>query len=139
MLEWCKRLLACRSISGQGTRDIMQLCAQDLLAPHGLEPRLLPSTSEGPSQVNLVCIVRGREHDRAPLILNTHLDTVPPGDALAWTECPNGPFVATFAGDRIYGLGAADTKLDFIAKAFAVIECGTPLRDVHLIATFGEE
>jgi acetylornithine deacetylase/succinyl-diaminopimelate desuccinylase-like protein len=117
----------------------MQLCARELLQPYGLEPRVLPSQSEGASQANLVCMVAGREHDRAPLILNTHLDTVPPGDAASWTECPDGPFVATFKGERIYGLGSADTKLDFVAKALALIECGTPRRDVYLIGTFGEE
>jgi acetylornithine deacetylase/succinyl-diaminopimelate desuccinylase-like protein len=117
----------------------MQLCARELLEPHGLQPRLLPSPAGGPEQVNLVCLVRGTEHNCAPLLLNTHLDTVPPGDAASWTECPNGPFVAAFNGDRIYGLGAADTKLDFLAKSFALIECRTPRRDVYLVATFGEE
>ena len=139
VLEWCRRLLACRSVTGEGTREIVQLCAYELLQPHRLEARILSSQSEGASQANLVCIVRGREHECAPLILNTHLDTVPPGNAASWTECPNGPFVPTFKGERIYGLGAADTKLDFVAKALALIECGTPRRDVYLIATFGEE
>jgi acetylornithine deacetylase/succinyl-diaminopimelate desuccinylase-like protein len=139
VFEWCRRLLACRSVTGEGTREIVQLCAYELLQPHGLEPRVLPSQFEGASQANLVCMVRGREHEVAPLVLNTHLDTVAPGDAGSWTECPNGPFVPTFKGERIYGLGAADTKLDFVAKTFALIECRTPRRDVYLIATFGEE
>jgi acetylornithine deacetylase/succinyl-diaminopimelate desuccinylase-like protein len=117
----------------------MQLCANHLLRPNGLEPRLLPSRSEGASQVNLICLVRGQEHDRPPIILNTHLDTVPPGDPTSWTECPEGPFVPVFKDQRIYGLGAADTKLDFAAKTLALIECGLPRRDVFLVATFGEE
>jgi len=139
LVEWCQRLLTCASVSSEGTSQIMQLCAHELLRPHGLEAHLLPSQFEGASQVNLVCIVRGREHDWPPLLLNTHLDTVPPGDAESWTECPNGPLVPSFKGERIYGLGAADTKLDFVAKALALIECGVPRRDVYLIATFGEE
>jgi acetylornithine deacetylase/succinyl-diaminopimelate desuccinylase-like protein len=139
VLEWCRRLLACRSVTGEGTREIMQLCARELLQPHGLEPRLLPSQAEGSGQVNLVCVARGRERDHAPLILNTHLDTVPPGDGASWTECPKGPFVPAFKNDRIYGLGEADTKLDFVAKSLALIQCGAPRRDVYLIATFGEE
>ncbi len=138
-LEWCRRLIACPSVTSEGTREIMQLCAFDLLRPRGIEARLLTSASETPSQVNLVCLVRGREHNRPPLVFNTHLDTVPPGEAAKWTECPHGPFVAEFKGDRVYGLGAADTKLDFVAKALALIECGTPHRDIYLVATFGEE
>src|ERR1700730_5565910 len=139
LFEWSQRLLACRSVTGEGTREIVELCAQELLQPHGFEARVIPSQFDDASQANLVCMVRGREHDCAPLILNTHLDTVPPGDAASWTECPDGPFAPTFNGERIYGLGAADTKLDFVAKALALIECGTPRRDVYLIATFGEE
>jgi len=139
LAEWCRRLIACRSVTGEGTDGIMRLCAEEILKPHGLKPRLLPSASEGSSQVNLVCLARGREQDRAPVILNTHLDTVPPGDPASWTECPEGPFFANFSGERIYGLGAADTKLDFCAKALALIECGIPRRDVYLVATFGEE
>jgi acetylornithine deacetylase/succinyl-diaminopimelate desuccinylase-like protein len=139
ILEWCARLLACRSTTAEGTGEIVRLCARELLRPHAIESRLIESRTEGSSQVNLVCRVGGREHDCAPLVFNTHLDTVPPGDAGLWTECPDGPFSATLKGDRIYGLGAADTKLDFVAKAFALIECGTPRRDVYLVATFGEE
>ena len=36
------------------------------------------------------------------------------------------------------GLGAADTKLDFAAKACALIQSGTPRRDVWLVGTFGD-
>jgi acetylornithine deacetylase/succinyl-diaminopimelate desuccinylase-like protein len=67
------------------------------------------------------------------------LDTVPPGDIALWTECPNGPFVPVIKDERIYGLGAADTKLDFVVKALALLECRPPRRDVYLVATFGEE
>jgi acetylornithine deacetylase/succinyl-diaminopimelate desuccinylase-like protein len=139
ILEWCRRMIECRSVTGEGTREIMQVCANELLQPSGLKPHLFPSPAEGSSQVNLLCMVPGRERDRAPLVLNTHLDTVPPGDVGSWTECPHGPFIPAFKGDRIYGLGSADTKLDFVAKAFALIECGTPRRDIYLVATFGEE
>ena len=72
-------------------------------------------------------------------MLNTHLDTVPPGDPALWTECGGKPYVATVHNDRIYGLGAADTKLDFVAKAAALTQCGKPNRDVLLVGTFGEE
>jgi len=52
------------------------------------------------------------------------------------------PYVRTMTrieGDRIHGLGAADTKLDFAAKVFALIAGGTPRRDVYLVGSFGEE
>lgn len=139
VLEWCVRLIGCRSVTGEGTRAIAELCARDLLGPNGIEARLLPSRREGENQVTLVAAVGGTERAAPPLVLNTHLDTVPPGDVVLWTECGGDPFAASVAGDRIYGLGAADTKLDFLAKAVALAQCPHPRRDVHLVGSFGEE
>jgi acetylornithine deacetylase/succinyl-diaminopimelate desuccinylase-like protein len=138
-LIWCKRLIACRSLTREGTRAAAELCAAELLAPHGIEARLIPSAGEGDTQINLFAFVPGRDRAAAPLVLNTHLDTVPPGDTSLWTECAGDPFAATVAADRIYGLGAADTKLDFIAKITALAESRPPRRDVYLVGTFGEE
>ena len=139
LLEWCRRLVACRSVTGEGTRQIAQLCASEMLAPAGIAARLIPSTREGAEQVNLVAAIRGRDSSLKPVVLNTHLDTVPPGTPELWTACGGDPFTARVDGDRIYGLGAADTKLDFVAKVFALTAIGTPRRDVHLIGSFGEE
>ncbi|MDP7183915.1 MAG: ArgE/DapE family deacylase [Flavobacteriaceae bacterium] len=41
------------------------------------------------------------------LVLNTHLDTVGPGDLGNWE---NNPFEAVIVGNKIYGLGAANCK-----------------------------
>ena len=139
LLEWCRRLVACRSVTAEGTRQIAQLCASEMLAPAGIAARLIPSTREGAEQVNLVAAIRGRDSSLKPVVLNTHLDTVPPGTPELWTACGGDPFAARVDGDRIYGLGAADTKLDFVAKVFALTAIGTPRRDVHLIGSFGEE
>ena len=139
LLEWCRRLIACRSVTDEGTRRIAELCASEMLAPAGIAARLIPSTREGNRQVNLVAAIRGRDSSLRPIVLNTHLDTVPPGAPELWTACGADPFAARVEGDRIYGLGAADTKLDFAAKVFALTATGTPRRDVYLVGTFGEE
>jgi acetylornithine deacetylase/succinyl-diaminopimelate desuccinylase-like protein len=139
VLSWCKRLIGCPSVTNEGTRAIAEICARDLLSPRGIQTRLLPSTIEGDSQVNLIATIKGSDDTLAPIVLNTHLDTVPPGDTALWTECGGNPFEVTISGERIYGLGAADTKLDFIAKVMALAECGTPRRGVFLVGTFGEE
>ncbi|HSR57673.1 MAG TPA: M20/M25/M40 family metallo-hydrolase, partial [Candidatus Binataceae bacterium] len=128
-----------RSVSAEGTRHIAELCANEILAPAGITARLISSVKEGPKHVNLVAFIEGRERTAAPIVLNTHLDTVPPGDPTLWTACDGNPFEARVDGDRIYGLGAADTKLDFAAKASALAQCGRPRRDLWLVATFGEE
>ncbi|MGH8010992.1 MAG: M20 family metallopeptidase [Candidatus Binataceae bacterium] len=137
-LTWCKRLVGCRSVSTDGTREISALCARELFAPAGIHPQVLAS-GEDPRQVNLFAVIRGDDPAAAPLVLNTHLDTVPPGDHALWTRCGGDPFMANVTDGRIYGLGVADTKLDFVAKALALISCGVPHRNVYLIATFGEE
>jgi acetylornithine deacetylase/succinyl-diaminopimelate desuccinylase-like protein len=138
-LSWCKRLIGCRSVTNEGTRAIAELCAREMLAPLGLEARLIPSPGEGADQVNLIATIKGTDPGATPLVLNTHLDTVPPGNPALWTECSGDPFSAPITGDRIYGLGAADTKLDFVAKARALGSVQKPRRDVWLVATFGEE
>lgn len=139
VLGWCKRLVGCRSVTGEGTRTITELCARELLAPRGIEARLIPSAIEGDAHVNLIAVIEGRDSNAAPLVLNTHLDTVPPGDLALWTECGGDPFAACVKDGRIYGLGAADTKLDFVAKVFALSKTPKPRRNVYLVATFGEE
>ncbi len=139
LLSLCRRLIATPSVTTAGTREIVRFCAEQVLAPAGIVAHSLPSQRHGPEQVNLVAHVEGRNRDAAPIVLNTHMDTVPPGDPALWTECAGNPFAATVAGERIYGLGAADTKLDFAAKATALIQCGRPARDVWLVCTFGEE
>jgi len=139
VLSWCKRLIGCRSVTGEGTRAIAEMCALEFLSPLGIEARLVPSVHEGSAQVNLLATIKGRDSAAAPIVLNTHLDTVPPGENTLWTECGGDPFAPTIRGDRIYGLGAADTKLDFVAKVMALAACSTPRRDVHLVGTFGEE
>lgn len=138
VLSWCMRLIGCRSVTGEGTREIVEMCARDLLQPIGIQARIIPSVAEGPSQVNLIAMVKGIGGGAAPLVLNTHLDTVPPGDPAMWTECGGDPFAATIKEGRIHGLGAADTKLDFIAKVTALASA-PPCRDIYLVATFGEE
>ncbi len=137
LLEYCRRLIACRSVTDEGTRQIAEFCAS-LLAPR-TAARLVPSASEGAEQVNLVASIPGRDSSLAPLVLNTHLDTVPPGARELWTACAGDPFNAQLEDGRIYGLGAADTKLDFAAKLVALKSVGQPRRNVFLVGTFGEE
>lgn len=139
IVTMCKRLIAIPSVTVGGTRKIAEFCANEILAPCGIEGRIIPSSKEGRAQVNLVAFVAGANRQATPLVLNTHLDTVPPGEPALWTECGGKPFEASINGDRIYGLGAADTKLDFVAKATALAQCGVPGRDVWLVGTFGEE
>ena len=144
LIEESKKLISIRSVSSEGTRDLVEY-----LAPfcRGLEFHIAFQTAgngQGSHEVNLIAhIVPESAPDLCPggLALVTHLDTVPPGDLSLWTETGGDPFRATIKGDKIYGLGSADTKLDFLCKLSAVENVG--LKNfkipVAVIGTFGEE
>ena len=74
------------------------------------------------------------------LILNGHVDVVPPGDPALWRH---PPFGAELENGRIFGRGALDMKGAVVAAAHAlraVREAGPALRGtVHLTSVVGEE
>lgn len=101
----------------------------DLVAANGLEGERL----------NVIARLRG-EAPGATLIYNGHLDTVPAGDAAAWSH---GPFSGDVEDGRIWGRGAVDSKgrlASYIVAAVALKRAGTPLRgDLVVAATCDEE
>lgn len=67
------------------------------------------------------------------LLVNVHLDTVPVNSG--WTR---DPFCAHIEGERLYGLGTADTKGAIAAALTALAEIGRP-RDVAFLFSGDEE
>ncbi len=106
----------------------------------GLSTSLLREVRDGLSQFDLLA-ERPAGSDRPALLLNTHLDTVPPGDPELWTACEGDPFALTERDGHLYGLGTADVKLDFVCKLLALERLRSePLeRPVLLAGTYGEE
>jgi acetylornithine deacetylase len=80
----------------------------------------------------------GNEHS---LMLNAHVDVVPPGDLAAWAHAD--PFNATVDATAVYGRGACDMKGGLVAAhwaARAIAALGVPLRGDLLVAYVqGEE
>ncbi len=74
------------------------------------------------------------------LVLNGHVDVVPPGDERLWSH---PPFAGVIEGGRLYGRGALDMKGPLMAGLFAmraVRESGVRLRGrVLLHSVVGEE
>ncbi len=89
--------------------------------------------------LGLVGTLKGRG-EAPPLVLNGHIDVVPPGEMSHWT-CD--PFVATEKQDRIYGRGACDMKAGLLAGLFAMKawkDSGeVPPGDIQLWSVIGEE
>jgi acetylornithine deacetylase len=81
-------------------------------------------------------------HGSGPsLMLNAHVDVVPPGDLLTWEGAD--PFNGRVTGDTVEGRGACDMKAGLVASLWAVrglTELKVPLRgDLVLATVVGEE
>lgn len=79
--------------------------------------------------------------DGTSLMLNGHVDVVPPGDLAAWSR-PD-PFSGQVVNGELYGRGACDMKAGLVAAVTAVAavrRAGAPLRgDLLLACVEGEE
>jgi acetylornithine deacetylase len=88
----------------------------------------------------LVGRLAGRDAGRS-LMLNGHLDVVPPGDPATWTG--GDPYSARLDNTLMYGRGCCDMKAGLTAALFAVralARSGVPLGgDVLLASVQGEE
>lgn len=88
---------------------------------------------------NLVARFPGTGGGRS-LILNGHIDVVPPGNRATWKH---DPFGGEREGDRIYGRGACDMKSGLLAGIWAVValrRAGVQLAgDVLIESVIGEE
>jgi acetylornithine deacetylase len=88
----------------------------------------------------LVGTWRGTDPDAPTLVLNGHVDVVPPGDATAWRH---GPWSGAVVDGRVHGRGSADMKGGLACQVMAVEvlrEAGARLRgSVLLESVVGEE
>jgi acetylornithine deacetylase/succinyl-diaminopimelate desuccinylase-like protein len=137
LLALSRDLIAANTVSQLGTA-----AAVNILRPLYEQAGLRVVVQEGsgaPHQQNLLGTHPAA--DSAGLLLVTHLDTVDAGPFELWTETGGNPFNLTQEGDRLFGLGTADTKLDALCKLAAVREFKSrPLRrSLQLLGTFEEE
>jgi len=96
---------------------------------------------EAPGRGNLAAVLPAAGMGGRSLILNGHVDTVPPGDTSRWRN--GDPFAGEVADGWLYGLGACDMKGP-LAAAFTAIRAlqlaGVKLRgDLIFQAVAGEE
>ncbi len=139
VVAWAERFIATPSVSGDGNAAIAE-CARELLAEAGVEARLVPCDVEGVTHYTVFGDA-GPSGAGDGLLLLTHLDTVPGGDPAAWTRTGGDPWRPTRDGDRLYGRGSADAKVDLVCKvaALAQLDRDRLRRPVRVVGTFGEE
>jgi len=151
LIEFAQSLVRIPSVSG--TEQAAQRAIAARYESLGLETEIIPSVREEieshpafsddaipfVDRLNVVGRWRGKGGGRS-LIVNGHMDVVPPGDIAKWTRDPWG---GEIEGDRLYGRGACDMKSGLASAAFAVRalqSVGVELRgDVLLESVIGEE
>jgi len=131
MLRLLAELVRVPSIGGSAEEVAIQHTLARLLAADGLEVDLWPlplpvlaAEADFPgvevvrqAAWGLVGRLPGRGGGRT-LMLNGHVDVVPPGDLAAWTT--GDPFSGHIADGRLYGRGACDMKGGLVAAMWAV-------------------
>jgi acetylornithine deacetylase/succinyl-diaminopimelate desuccinylase-like protein len=136
-IDWIEKAIRINSITHHSNEEIVRFLVP-LLEEAGLTVHEHKVVENGESFKNLVATSHGPE---APdlLVMNTHLDTVSFGDKTSWTKTGGDPFQATRVRDRIYGLGSADVKLDFLCKLWAARVSRPWKKPFALVGTYGEE
>lgn len=143
-IEACRQLISIDSTPTHGNKDLARWVAAFCRAK-GLSVEEQEEVIGDIPQVNVIArpsAFRPQEE----FLLQTHLDTVDPGPFSLWTQNGANPFDAHIIDGKIYGLGAADVKLDFLCKLEALSQVRSQMKDPNswrlppvLVGTFGEE
>ncbi|UOF00290.1 M20 family metallopeptidase [Bdellovibrio reynosensis] len=139
-IESCRQLIAIDSTPTHGNRDLAKW-ASAFCRQKGL---IVEEQEEFVGDLEHANIIARTQEERptAEFLFQTHLDTVDPGPFSLWTENGANPFDAHIIDGKIYGLGAADVKLDFLCKLEAIASFPKDSKwrlPPVLVGTFGEE
>jgi len=136
-IEWLEKAISISSVTQNSNEEIVRFLIP-LLEDTGLKVQTQEIKENGKTFYNLIAYSHSLSAPNL-LVLNTHLDTVSGGDPSAWTKTHGDPFKMTRVKDRLYGLGTADVKLDFLCKLWAARMAKPWKRPFALVGTFGEE
>ncbi len=136
-MKWLEKAIEISSVTQQSNQNIVRFLIP-LLKETGLSVETQEVKENDEVFYNLIAYSHTLSSPNL-LVLNTHLDTVSGGDHSAWTKTHGDPFKMTRVKDRLYGLGTADVKLDFLCKIWAARLAKPWERPFALVGTFGEE
>jgi succinyl-diaminopimelate desuccinylase len=145
--EEARRMIRTSSVSSSGNEELANYVAT-LLQDRGFKTQIqqVMHSIEGVSkrQFNVIGVLGDPLVDkktRKGLLLTSHLDTSSPGLPENWTETGGDAFASTLRDGKIYGLGSADSKLDFLCKLHAVEKFREKKlkMPIYLVGTCGEE
>jgi acetylornithine deacetylase/succinyl-diaminopimelate desuccinylase-like protein len=147
LLEEAKKMIRFNSVTANGNEELANYACL-LLQDNGFKANLQQVTHSvdefSKRQFNVIGILGDPLVDkkiRKGLLLTTHLDTVTPGLPESWVETAGDPFSATVKDGKIFGLGSAEAKLDFLCKLHAAAKYREKkLRmPLYLVGSCGEE
>ena len=108
----CRRLVEAPSVNPPGDTRAAAEVVRAFLGARGIDCETLSGNDSKPS---VVATCAGRSDGRH-LVLNGHLDTIPPGDESDWSV---PPFSLTPRDGRLYGLGMGNMKAAVAALTLA--------------------
>ena len=108
----------------------------------GFECEVQNEVQDGIAQANIFVRTQKFAPGDQEFLLQSHLDTSDPGPFSNWKKNAFNPYDAVIEEGRIYGIGSAEVKLDFLCKLRALYQLKNSayknLKPV-LVGTFGEE
>lgn len=139
-VDVCRKVISYDTSPQQGTRELVHWLAE-FAKGRGFFVEIQEEILGDTEQANIL-VRPGRERPPLEFLMQTHLDTPDPGPFGLWSETSHNPFEAHIIDQKIFGLGSADVKLDFICKLEALsafsLESQWRLPPV-LVGTYGEE
>ncbi len=140
-VDTCRKLISLDTSPTSSTVELVDYLAE-LATDAGLDVEIIHEIQNGITQANIIVRTEKFTPGNNDFLLQTHLDTVDPGSFSLWKNNDFNPYDAVIEDGKIFGLGAAEVKLDFLCKLNAL----TNLKDKKfnslkpvLIGTFGEE
>ncbi|PWU13661.1 MAG: succinyl-diaminopimelate desuccinylase [Bdellovibrio sp.] len=143
-VEDCRTLISIDSSPSQGNRAVVSWVAK-AAQQAGLTVVLQEERSGEVPQANVIIRPAGGSSDEDSLMLQTHLDTADPGPFGLWKENHYNPFDAHIIDGKIFGVGTANCKLDFLCKLEALKRINArgatwaAAKKPVLVGTFGAE
>ena len=139
-IDRCRKLIGIDSTPTQGNWEAAQFVAE-LARTDGLQVEIQEEFYGDAKQANVIVRTQATRPAKE-FMLQTHLDTPDPGPFGLWMQTGHNPFEAHIKDNKIYGLGAADVKLDFLCKLEALKSFSNQNQwklPPVLVGTFGEE
>ena len=118
LIELCRQSIAIDSTPAHGNKEIIAWAA-DYCQKKGFHVEVHSEYFGDLEHQNLI-IRTTSERSNSEFLMQNHLDTVDPGPFPLWQDTFHNPFEATIKDGKIFGLGAADGKIDFICKVEAL-------------------